>query len=70
MCRLCELNNGTGGFILTICDTCKVLLVVLREHRAEFTEEERQRIHSLFPGSKIRWEQRQIQDHAHCHILS
>jgi len=70
MCELCKLNNSTDGFILTICHTCGIPLMVSREHRPEFAEWEKCFIASMFPGKKIRWEQRQIQDHAHCHILS
>lgn len=69
MCDLCQLNKGTDGFILTICRTCGTPMVVSREHRAEFEEWEKRLIRAMFPGSRIRWEPRQIEDHAHCHII-
>ena len=69
MCELCDLNSGEDGFILTMCSTCNVPMVILREHRATFTEDEKARIGEMFRGAKIRWEQRKITDHAHCHIF-
>lgn len=63
-CDLCNLD----GFIITICNTCNIPMVILREHRAEFNAEEMVRIGLIFRGKKIRWEMRQIKNHAHCHI--
>lgn len=68
MCDLCDLGESKGGFILTMCNTCFIPLVVLREHRTEFTDREKIRIKLMFPDRKIRWEMRNIKDHAHCHI--
>lgn len=70
MCELCDLSNGEGGFIITRCRTCNLTMVVLREHRAEFSFEERMAIKEIFHDRQIRWEMRQITDHAHCHILN
>lgn len=72
MCDLCKLaEGGTRGesFIITICNTCKIPLIVSREHKAEFSAQEMLNIVAMFYGRKIRWEQRRILDHAHCHIL-
>ena len=68
MCDLCELKGCK--FKITICNTCQIPLIVLNEHRAEFTAEEKIDIIKSFPSRKIRWEMRKIKDHAHCHILS
>lgn len=70
MCELCMLNNSIDGFILTICNTCGVPMVVARKHKPEFSGVEIQRIARMFPGREIRWEQRKILGHAHAHILS
>ncbi len=69
MCELCDLNNSKDGFIVTHCKTCGDILVVLREHREGFTEKEIAEISSLFPHKPIRWKEREIFDHAHCHII-
>ncbi len=64
-CELCALNEG---FTMTVCRSCNVPMVVLNEHRAEFTETEKKRIKYLFPEKKIRWEMRSVKGHAHCHL--
>ena len=70
MCDLCKLaDNSKDGFIITICNTCKIPLVVSREHKPEFSAQEMLDIAFMFEGRQIRWEQRRIPDHAHCHIL-
>ena len=63
MCELCELK---GGFKITLCNTCNVLMLVSYDHKPEFSIEEKCKIEKMF--SNIRWEQRKIHDHAHCHI--
>lgn len=68
MCDLCDLNNSTGGFILTICKTCHVPLIISRKHEEKFSLEEIEKIKRMFPNEKIRWSMRKIPDHAHCHI--
>lgn len=68
-CELCDLNNSTDGFIITICKTCGDVLVSLREHEAEFTDAKWAILERIFPNDDIRWEMRRIHDHAHCHIL-
>ena len=69
MCELCCLSDSKDGFIITICNTCGIPLICLREHRADFTNEEVDKINKLFPNREIRWEQRSIKNHAHCHLL-
>ena len=44
-------------------------MIVLIEHRANFTEQEKNEIKGMFPGRTIRWKMRKILDHAHCHLL-
>lgn len=68
MCDLCLLNSGREGFVITQCRTCRIPLVISREHRPDFTPEEMRAIRVLFPNRKIRWAMRQIKDHAHAHI--
>ncbi len=67
MCELCALNESKDGFILTLCRTCGTVLIVGREHRAEFTEGEKDKIRAMFDN--VRWDMRQILDHAHCHLV-
>jgi len=67
MCDLCELNKG-GGFIITICRQCGIPLVCSREHKPEFSLEEKLLIEKMFPDKNKRWEMRVLPDHAHCHI--
>jgi hypothetical protein len=43
-------------------------MLVLTEHRPYFTDEERALIRKMFPEKVIRWEMRQIPNHAHCHL--
>lgn len=68
-CELCDLVNGKDGFIITMCHTCNLPMIVSREHKDEFSEEEKALIKRMFPHSRIRWEQRRIKNHPHCHIL-
>ncbi|KKL64838.1 hypothetical protein LCGC14_2160980 [marine sediment metagenome] len=68
MCKLCELSKGTEGFILTMCDSCNVPMLALREHRKEFTIDEMVLIGIMFKSRNIRWEMKKIPEHAHCHI--
>jgi len=67
-CDLCKLAQSNGGFVITICKTCGIPLVVSRYHRAEFTGAEKEMIKQIFNGTRIRWGQRSIIDHASCHI--
>ena len=63
--------------IVVDCLLCQVPMAVLKAHRAQFTEEEKEHIRHLlrlnrfkrqFNGEVIDWEQRRIPDHAHCHL--
>jgi len=68
MCELCDLVKGEDGFVITMCRTCGMPMVVSKTHKDAFSVEDTTRIRRLFPTSNIRWKQRQILDHAHCHI--
>ena len=65
MCELCLLE---GGLKITICRTCGIPMVVSYDHKPGFSEAERELVKRIFPTREIRWEQRQIHNHAHCHI--
>ena len=67
-CDLCKLVQGNEGFVITICKTCEIPLVVSRYHRVEFTESEKDMLKKFFNGTRIRWAMRQITEHAHCHV--
>ena len=67
-CELCKLAQGNEGFVITICKTCGIPLVIGRYHRVEFTSAEKEMIKQIFNGTRIRWGQRSIQNHAHCHV--
>lgn len=70
MCELCDLNSGKDGFIVTICNTCNVPMVVSRQHKPEFDVDEMVLIGLMFQGAEIRWEQGHPEwKHAHCHIF-
>ena len=79
-CELCDTINWKEDENLRIieCNTCHIKMLVLREHR-QFTEAEKTLIECLNDVGafgegrygdhrKIRWEQRKIKDHAHCHF--
>ncbi len=67
-CDLCKLVQGNEGFVITICKTCEIPLVVSRYHRVEFTGAEKDMLKKFFNGTRIRWSMRQITEHAHCHV--
>lgn len=67
-CELCSLVEN-DGFIVTICNTCQIPMVVSREHKPEFSDNEKEIIRALFPRGEIRWEMKKIRAHAHAHIL-
>lgn len=66
-CDLCILEGCK--YKLVSCKTCHIPMIVLIEHRANFTEQEKNEIKGMFPDRAIRWEMRKILDHAHCHLL-
>ena len=66
-CSLCD--KGSFKFYVTFCRSHPDLpLVVSTSHKPEFSEEEKELIQKIFHGREIRWEQRTIKNHAHCHI--
>ncbi len=66
-CSLCDLE---GSFLrVTTCSHCGTPMLVHEDHKAEFSKEERRIIERMFPGVRIRWRQRKIHDHAHCHLF-
>lgn len=82
-CPLCRLTNDGETLtdlhheddILTVVDclVCRVPMAVLKAHRAGFSSDEQDHVRSVFRslsphGGTIDWEQRQIPDHAHCHL--
>ncbi len=67
------------GFVLCFdCGTCGIPMYVLKEHRPDFTDAEKDRIveesRRMFAGDGatiwIRWVMRnhECRDHAHCHV--
>lgn len=67
-CQLCELVKNSSGFIVTVCDHCRIPLVVGRDHKPEFSEPEKEMIKGMFPNRKIRWTMKKIKSHAHAHL--
>ena len=82
-CPLCRLTNDREILtklhyeddVLTVvdCQVCCVPMAVLKAHRAEFSKDDKEHVRSVFlslspHGGVIDWEQRQIPDHAHCHL--
>lgn len=65
----CDLCEGKFRFYITTCRTCKIPMIVSTDHKAEFSKNERRLIQAMFPGIRIRWRQRKIHDHAHCHLF-
>lgn len=69
-CPLCEKKREPfGWYWITVCKTCNVPMIISGEHKPEFTEQEREEIRRMFPNDDVRWKQRQIEGHAHCHIM-
>lgn len=72
--RIMPVIYEDNRFWITYCkDHIDCPLIVLKEHRDEFTGEERQWVEwfvsAVWPGTKrIRWMMRSIQDHTHCHV--
>lgn len=68
-CPLCE--KETFRFYITFCRThSNTPLIILTEHKPEFTEEDKEMIKKIFPNRKVRWVKQSIPEHAHCHIES
>lgn len=78
MCELCKREVRTKFYFETDkfwcinCEVCKIPMIVLKEHRARFTEEEKGDIFRLvlkhFGKDKIDYNMRNIVKHAHCHV--
>lgn len=69
-CPLCKRKKKiVGWYYVTMCDTCQVPLIVSTEHKPDFSKEEKKEIEKLF-GNKynIRQKQRDVKNHAHCHL--
>jgi len=82
-CDLCALafdgeiktpkHYEDDDFIIVDCLICRVPMAVLKEHRASFTDEEKERLLAIFKdlfGDKHHpdFEQRRIPEHAHVHF--
>lgn len=67
-----ELYGEDVLFMIVECLTCRVPMLVFKEHR-EWDEDEltlaREFANVLFPGCSVRMQRRQIPDHPHFHIL-
>lgn len=68
-----QLHYEDETIIIVDCDTCRVPMVVLKEHRASFRPEEKKligkKLINLFgKEGYIDWQQRKIPYHAHCHL--
>jgi len=78
-CELCETIDWKEGktYRMVECNTCKgVMMLVVREHR-NFTNDEKELIKFFFEkvcpdcegyNDKVRFEQRRIKNHGHCHL--
>ena len=60
-------------FVILNCETCKIPMVVYRDHITEITNEAWGRIlyrcRKLFePGVRLRTKMRKLRDHYHCHV--
>lgn len=82
-CELCELvftrniytklHYEDETFLIVDCNTCFTPMVVLKNHRKSFKGKERLIIVKILlqlfgPTGFIDWKQRNIPDHAHCHL--
>lgn len=83
-CKLCKAEVLTKRFKVSDemefwawcanCLSCKIPMVVHKEHKKKFSEQEKQQImewaEKNFGGTiHIRWKMRSIPNHAHCHIV-
>lgn len=76
-CRLCDVNPAEKDlglfYLIEKCDTCKIPIIVLKEHRKDLNEEESAEFKRLlekeFPEYKSRGiGMRTIPDHWHEHL--
>ena len=81
MCELCRLSQGNiktklyyqdQDIIIVDCITCRVSIVVWKEHTVVLESKDLKRIFELvsnfFPECKCRMQMRKIPDHFHFHI--
>jgi len=76
-CSLCKAYPGEkdlGKYYILTCNTCRVPMIVLKEHRASITEEEWQEADEmrkkLYPNKKFRKQgMRKILFHWHWHLV-
>jgi len=75
-CELCEtvFERDLGDFYILTCRTCKVPMIVLKEHRTILTKEEEIEVEnirkSLFPDKVFRdIGMRSQPDHWHEHLI-
>ena len=79
-CALCQIEKNKNkvlyedkNFIVVECWSCKVPMLVLKEHRIEFSAFEKRSIQRIFYGilalkGTIDYKMRQIPGHAHAHL--
>jgi len=78
MCELCRRELRTKLYYedekwwVVDCDTCRIPMIVLKEHRAILSPAQSEELmtlaHDLFGPNWIRWEMRRIKDHFHAHV--
>jgi len=79
MCDLCKLSEISSWYyqddswVIIECITCKMPMIVYRQHTMEVSLDEVKRIliqaKLKFDNVKIRFNQRKILDHFHIHLL-
>ncbi|MDP6114959.1 MAG: hypothetical protein QGG53_24105, partial [Planctomycetota bacterium] len=66
-CPLCDQESFR--FYITLCRSHKrTPLIVSVEHKQDFSQKEKDMILAMFPDRHVRFRQRTIEDHAHCHL--
>lgn len=78
MCQLCQVGEhekqwDEGRFYGLICKTCRVPMIVLKEHKAKLSDEERAEMIEIvkrrYSDKKLRGYMRSIIEHWHDHLL-
>jgi len=62
-----QAGEESRAELMVECETCHVPMLVRREH-GSWTSDEIAAITRMF-GDRVRWGQRKIKDHAHCHLI-
>ncbi len=79
MCDLCKVGSEetiflNDDFFSLLCRTCKVSMIVLKEHRPALSEGEKQEVEELrkryFPDKQFRGFMRSIPEHWHDHLIN